>query len=175
VLGASAVITAAGGVLAGAEEVSVPNLVVKKTYLKTTSDSFELSPSWRNIFSATSITCPGTSGTCAARIEASAVFHFGGPGRGDPHCRVLRGGVILPVFALPGQVAMAPTADQGDVVVTFSWVFTGLPLGPHVIRLQCSKGEPDPVSAQRRTLTIDVYKPLVIRASIPRRHYIHHG
>jgi hypothetical protein len=44
-------------------------------------------------------------------------------------------------------------------LVTFSWILTGLQVGTHAIRVQCLKGEPDKVSAYRRTLTIDVYKP----------------
>ena len=89
---ALAMVVGGAGLLA-AQEVSLSNLALKNTYLKTRSDSFELSvTSWTSIFSSTAITCPGTSGTCTARIEVSMRFE---PGAGFDRyvkCRVIRSG-----------------------------------------------------------------------------------
>jgi hypothetical protein len=66
-------VLAGGASFVAAQEVSLSNLALKNTYLKTRSDKLELSTSasWTSIFSPTTITCPGTSGTCTARIELS--------------------------------------------------------------------------------------------------------
>jgi hypothetical protein len=60
----------------GAQEFSASNRVRKKTYLKTRTDDLSLvsTTSFKNIFTPTSITCPGRSGTCTVRIEVSVVM-----------------------------------------------------------------------------------------------------
>jgi hypothetical protein len=171
-LGVWAAVAACGGSLAGAGEVFLPDLALKKTYLKTLSppvEPIELSTTaWRSIFSPTLIACPGTSGTCTARIELSARFD----GLVDAHavqCRIVRSGVVLPMPpALPGEIRMygtPPGESQQEVGVrTFSWIFRNLPLGSHVVGTQCRWASYAPAASvvakvSERTLTIDVYKP----------------
>ena len=152
---------AGGASLVAGQEVSLPNLALKKTYLKTRSEQLELSHlSWKSIFSPTTITCPGTSGTCTARIEVSVQFASGTSANLDNivRCRVIRGGIIAPTVALPREVRFNVRSDG-----TFSWIARGLPLGSSTINVQCQlDGSPNdgfPIWATERTLTIDVYKP----------------
>src|SRR5262249_9593245 len=65
----------AAAVPAGAAEVSLSNLALKNPYLKLApeADSVALS-GWKQLFSPTSITCPGPGGICTARITLSVVL-----------------------------------------------------------------------------------------------------
>ncbi len=157
-LGALAVVVG-GASLVAAQEVSLSNLALKKTYLKTRSDLLELSTSWKSVFSSTAITCPGTSGTCTARIDVSVQFGTtANVGLDDfLFCRVIRsGGVIAPIVALPGDVRFNVSSNGA-----FQWVFTAVPLGTNAITVQCSLGDHasfPAIFAVKRILTIDVYK-----------------
>lgn len=153
---ALAVVVGGAGLLA-AQEVTLSNLALKNTYLKGRSEFLELSTSWKHIFSPTTITCPGTSGTCTARVEVSVHFVAGTSADRDDvvNCRVMRGGIIA-TAALPGEVSFFVASDGA-----FTWIARGLPLGPSTLSAQCKLQSP-PVTfiwAAQRTLTLDVYKP----------------
>jgi hypothetical protein len=156
--------------LAGAAEVSLSDLVLKKTYLKAAPDADAVGLSgWRNVFSPTSITCPGTDGTCTARITLSvdlSTFDKGEAGR--VVCRVIRISLVFPnPPPLPGLIAHHFGDDSGRFqanVLTVSWIARSLPIGAHAFSVQCATVvSPDsvggPVRAGARTLTVDVYKP----------------
>ncbi len=154
---------AGGASLAAAQEVSLSNLALKNTYLKTRSDTLGLSwqTPWTNIFSPTTIRCPGTSGTCTARIEVSVVFklfHHDDFPTLVP-CRVVRGRINAPTVALPADVGLLLTQTLVDG--TFTWIAPGLPVGSTAFSVQCRLiAQPaQPITAVQRTLTIDVYKP----------------
>jgi hypothetical protein len=110
----------------GAPELSAPNRVLKKTYLKTRADDLSLSTiAFENIFTPTSITCPRTSGTCTVRIEVSVVMSPTDSYEGV-WLRAVVGGIIAPILAAPGAVSfyehyVGPTAHP----YTFSWISTG--------------------------------------------------
>ncbi len=148
-----------GASLVAAQEVALSNLALKKTYLKVRSESLKLLTSRTNIFSPTTITCPGTSGTCAARIGVSVEATDLDAVAGDPdtnfECRVIRGGIIAPILALPGDIRFNVIPDG-----TFTWIAPGLPLGSTTINVQCKLlSFLDDIEVRQRTLTIDVYKP----------------
>ena len=155
-------VVAGGAGLVAAQEVSLSNLALKNTYLKVRSEQLELlwNSSWKNIFSPTVITCPGTSGTCTAQIEVSVEFDTGNSLDQDDIvvCRVIRGAIISSTVALPGVVRFIVTSDG-----TFTWIARGLPLGSSTIGVQCQLDSSSPpvshIWATQRTLTIDVYKP----------------
>ena len=152
-------VVAGGASLVAAQEVSLSNLALKKTYLKVRTDALELSASsWKNIFSPTAITCPGTSGTCTARTEVSVEFFPAHTLDQDDivECRVIRGGIIAPTVALPGVVRFIVRNRA-----TFTWIAHGLPLGSSTISIQCQLSSPPNthIWTRLRTLTIDVYKP----------------
>jgi len=134
------------------------DLALKNTYVKGRSDPFNVSPSWTSIFSPTAIMCPGSSGTCSARIEVSVRFFINHSFDfyDVVHCRVIRGGILAPTVALPGDVELG--VQRGS---TFAWIAPGLPLGSSTINVQCTTlgSVPVPIRAVERTLTIDVYKP----------------
>ncbi len=170
-LGALAVV-AGGASLAGAEEVSLSNLLLQKTYLKTNNDGFTFQtesnvaitgdPLWNDLFTPTSITCPGRSGsTCTARIKVSAIFEQGGSGA-SVQCRVRHSVALLgkPVLALPGDVYF-PDLNESFIFRqngTFSWVARGLPVGSTTFRVECRVSD-DFYTVMQRTLKIDIYKP----------------
>ena len=170
-LAALAVVAASGARPIGAAEVFFPDLVLKKTYVKTATENdslflFHNQFVWKSIFTPTPITCPGPSGTCTARVEVSTHFFtnrgLGGDGEKLVKCRVLRSGTsIAPLLALPGSVVVASLGDlHYDEVATFSWVFRNLPVGAYGIYVQCMVTLADAdVSVEARSLTIDVYKP----------------
>jgi hypothetical protein len=170
-LAAVAAVAASGARPIGAAEVFIPDLVLKKTYVKTATEDdglflFHNQP-FKSIFTPTPITCPGPSGTCTARVEVSTHFFTnrnadGGDGEKLVKCRVLRSGAgLVPMLALPNLVTVASLGDlHYDEVATFSWVFRNLPVGAYGIYVQClaTFGDAD-VVVEARTLTIDVYKP----------------
>jgi hypothetical protein len=155
---------------AAAAEVSLSDLALKKTYLKIAlqADTIALS-GWKQVFSPTAITCPGTGGTCTARITLSVELSTFDKGEsGNVACEVRRSGVILPLPPVPpGLIQHRFGDDSGNFqasVLTFSWVSRGLPLGATTFSVRCATvvspvSIGGPVSAGQRTLTIDVYKP----------------
>ncbi len=164
-LGALALV-AGGASLAGAEEVSLSNLLPQKTYLKTNNDTLTIIPSdplWNDIFTPTSITCPGRSGTtCTARIEVSAVFEPNPSQGAFVQCRVHYPVALLgkPVLALPGDVYF-PDVGYAEIKRqngTFSWVARGLPVGSTTFQVECRNSHSS-YAVLKRTMTIDVYKP----------------
>jgi hypothetical protein len=171
--GAWALVAPRAAALAGAAEVSVPNLALKKTYLKSAQEADAVSLSGAKlVFSPTSVMCPGSEGSCTARITLSVeLFTFDPPNGGEPGrvvCHVARSGVILPTQPVfPGLVAHYFGDASGDFqanVLTFSWVARNLPLGATTFNVICATvvsptSVGGPVTAGARTLTIDVYKP----------------
>jgi hypothetical protein len=154
-----------------AQELSFPNRVLKNTYMKARSDELPLAKSYKSVFSPTSIVCPGSEGTCTARIEVSsswwAVFN---PGINfGTRWRVVRFGAVLPIVASPGSIFIEADKSLGHPVASFSWVLWGLEPGTHTIGVQAETftlgpiepGDDDGAGAVvlRRTLTITVYKP----------------
>jgi hypothetical protein len=161
-VGAVLVMTMAAPERAQAEELSFPNRVLKSTYMKTRDDNFALTHSFRNIFSATNIVCPGTEGTCTVRIEVSSEWLSDQP---PTRWRAIRLGTIVPIVASPGVVFVEPLRDTVSFNShTFSWVISNLGPGSHLIGVQ-AETLPDHLYAndfaevRKRTLTITVYKP----------------
>ena len=145
VLGAISPVTAA------AQEEAAPNLVLKKTYMKSTTSQLQLNVAERALFTPTVVTCGG-SGLCALRVELSS-FIF------------TAAGVVSARLRVDGQLIASTyfdynvTPSQGGAR-TFAWLVDGLPAGQHTIEVRLFRDAPadDGTQVQSRTLTVSVFR-----------------
>jgi hypothetical protein len=136
---------------AGAQELAVADLVLKKTYIKTVGSQLVLNLAERAAFTPTVVTCGG-GGTCTLRIELSAFIYTV---TGVVSARVLVDGQVVDVSEIDYNV----TPSQAGVR-SFAWMREGLLPGDHIVEVRLMRDAPadDGTQAQHRILTVSVFK-----------------
>ena len=138
-------------VAAAAQEQVTPNLVLKKTYMKSTTSQLMLDVAERALFTPTIVNC-GTLNPCTLRVEL-ATFIFNAAGVASARLRV--DGQLVASTYFDYNV----TPSQGGAR-TFTWLVDGLAPGQHTIEVRLFRDAPagDSSQVQDRTLTVSVFK-----------------
>jgi hypothetical protein len=137
-----------------ADEAS--NLTLRRTYLKTQSQTVVLPATFTDAFTLTTVACPeDTVASCTVRVEVSIAFEEIEPGA----VAAMRARVDG-LTASPGIVELdSMSAGTLGNVRTFSWIRTGVAPGSHTVDVEFGMaGTGAAAIAGPRTLTIDVYK-----------------
>jgi len=150
---------------ARAVEEFAPTLNLRKTYLKTQTQSSAVTGSWSDAFTNTTVNCPDEPGSCVIRVEVSSLF-----GQVPSGSVALLRARVDGFSAAPGWVEVDSTSTDGfSNSRTFTWARTGLANGNHTVDVEFGMaGSGAPALAGPRTLTIEVYKTsLVVGPALP--------
>jgi hypothetical protein len=139
------------------EDSNVPPPVVKHVLVGTYSNvnrpaSFSaLAGGTTAVDPVTTITCPGTSGTCTIEYDQNMQFGFGTSGDSFSFCIALDGSIVSPGCPTSGAF---PT---GVAAVSFSQEVTGVSHGTHTVQSLVQSGFGGSIGFY--TETYRVYKP----------------
>lgn len=160
---------------ATAAEELAENLILRKTYLKTSDEFVRLGsdpsgktePDTKPAFTPTIVRCPVLSNhTCTIRVEVSSEF-FSVHNPPDDGALTVFGTLRIDgssTGVLPDPVAHFRTYSEGSVdpervVKTFTWMQKGAAKGEHTVELDFSLATDDGgLVFSNRTLTIQVYR-----------------
>ncbi len=136
-----------------AEEGSASNLKLIKTWIKTRDDTVVLGTTPVDIFTPTTVTCPGSAPSCTLRIEVSSTLFLANQ---NPMYFTV---VVARSTVKPSS--LVTVADHYDISATMSWMVQGITAGtsPIVSVRASTLLESGLREVHLRTLTIGVYKP----------------